>query len=400
MIKIFVTTAALVLGFTPHARANDYASGANPWLAKELTHEALLPSVHAAADFLARNQLADGQFDYIKDPLGKCCVKKKEKYSLVRHLGGAFALLRAYELTHDAKHLEAAKAAIDFALRFREDFGTFRVVKDLKGGVGLGENGFMLMVTALYDKLAGQKDLRPVSEDLARFLLRALVYDGPYATTGQWAECQAIIGLVRYYENVNPDPEVITVASTWLTKMMEAKQGSHWSVQAISAVRQIAPELDHKILAYGVSTAEHLLDGVETGATSDDVPRKVGGRAKGFGSCGVTARNEGLLAGYQLARTVGFRDRASALLDRVKEHIAHSLQFQYGTPGNFYENAPEMARMGKLFDMNGAVFDNPTSGYVRVDFVSHHVRAIATFLGLPNTPEVAQGLRFDEISMQ
>src|SRR5687768_6908061 len=65
----------------------DYAAGENVWQKRALDRSVLTGALVGASDYLARNTLPDGQFDFIKDPLGTCCRKKKERYSLIRHLG-------------------------------------------------------------------------------------------------------------------------------------------------------------------------------------------------------------------------------------------------------------------------------------------------------------------------
>jgi hypothetical protein len=379
------------------AQAADYSQGENPWLGKTLTREALLDPVRRAADFFVRNTLEDGSFDYIKDPLGKCCRKKPEKYSLIRHLGGVYALLRAYELTKDERYLDAAHKGIEFVARFREPTKDGALaVRSLKGDFEIGDNGFMLIDTVLFDQLAPQKLYASMNDDLAKFLKSALVYNGPYSTSGQWAECQAIIGLSHYYQHENKDPEIIRTTSRWLGAMMADNKSSHWSAQAIRWALEVNPNLDPALITYGVDKGKELLGSVRA-REGASMSRLVGSRNDKINSCNATARNEGLISTYVLARHLKREDEASALLDRIKEHIAYAMQFQYGQPGNFYENDPMMTRMGRLFDLDGGVFDTPKQGVIRVDYVSHHVRAMAAYLALPNVP-VEPGLKMQDIA--
>lgn len=402
MRKILIALVCLYSPLAARAAGHDasrYAAGENPWLGKELTRAELMPSVEAASSYFLRNQLGDGQFVFLKDPLGRCCRDKPEKYSLIRHLGAVYAQLRTFELTKNPDYLKSARLGTRFTERFRGPDGGVQVVKDLAGKAGIGENGFLLINTVLHDALSGETTFAATSDDLSRWLTKNLRYGGPLATAGEWAECQAIIGLAHYYKYVKKDPAILTAIRSWLTASMKAKKHSHWSVQAASWYLAIEPEAvtrDKALLDYAVDTTDKLLANVTTlvpGVKS----RHVGAKKNGWGGCGVTARNEGLVAGHVLARALGRRGDASRLLTRVKEHIAHALQFQYGQVGNLYENDAVRARMGRLFQLHGAVFDDPRDGYVRIDYVSHHVRAIAAYLSLPNAP-VDVGLRMSEIA--
>ena len=60
--------------------------------------------------------------------------------------------------------------------------------------------------------------------------------------------------------------------------------------------------------------------------------------------------------------------------------MAYAMQFQYGNPHNFYAKDKRMLRIGKLFDMDGGVFNDPQTGHVRIDYVSHHIRAMAAWV--------------------
>jgi len=66
--------------------------------------------------------------------------------------------------------------------------------------------------------------------------------------------------------------------------------------------------------------------------------------------------------------------------------------------GNLFEKDPRWSRLARLFDLNGGVFNTPRTGFVRVDYVSHHVRAMASYLEGPGKdPEV--GVTMDELTM-
>lgn len=367
----------------------------NPWLDRELSAAELMPSVEQGADYLLRNQLAGGQFVYINDPLGKCCTKKGDKYSVIRHLGAVYALLRAYEMTHAKAYLAGAKAGIEFAMRFR-DPDAKNVLRGLKGQTSIGENGFMLIDAVLYNKLSGQPTFASVADDMAAFVETALEYDGPYSTRGQWAECQALIGLMQYFKNGHPEKRYLAVARRWLDAMRADQRHSHWSIQAIQAFADVSPELDKSFTDYAIKGGHDILDQVVIRGPVVD-RRRIGARQGKFLSCNSTARSEGLVSSHILAKRQGNQIEAGYFLDRVKEHIAFAMQFQFGQLGNLFENNPEMTRISDLFGMRGGLFNDPNQAFVRIDFVAHHIRAIGNYLNSGSAP-ASHGLTRDEIS--
>jgi hypothetical protein len=375
------------------ASSATWGQGDNPWLDRELTRQELVPIAEQSSQYLLRNQLPDGQFVYIKDPTGKCCGPKGDKYSLIRHLGGVYALLRTYELTKDERYLKGAKAGIDFTARFREvgPGSPLAIVRGTKGQVSLGENGFLLINAVLYDQFTGapkDKGYGPMSDDLAKFLASALIYNGPYQTKGQWAECQGLIGLAMYHMHRKPNDAYMDVARAWLTAMAKDGQHSHWSAQAVWWLEKASPSPTPYLTDYALTMGKKLMDDVVVGAAggSKDKSRFVGSRGRKFNSCGATARNEGLIACHLLARAKNRPEEARWFHERAREHIAYALQFQYGLPGNLYESDPEMTRMATLFDLAGGVFNNPKHSFIRVDYVSHHVRAMWAWLTSPAVP--------------
>lgn len=364
---------------------------AGPAFAIELTRDTLMGPLQDAADYLARNQLDDGQFIYIKDPLGRCC-KKRDKYSMIRHLGGVYALLRAYEMTPRAEYAKAARLGLDFAARFLDGQTGHRVVKSLSGKANIGENGFLLLDLVWYQRLTGDTAYRPLADELANFVTHSLVYGNSYATPGQWAECQAAMGLLHYHQHLKSDQRYVETVRRFLKAMQAEGRSSHWSVQAVDALLEaVGPkqqtQTDDELYAYALATGKDLLRDVQSGAK----------RGKLY-SCNSTARNEGLLAVYRVALRRGDLGDARFFLEQAREHIAFALQFQYGSATNLLARDPIKNRAAQLFDLRGGVFDNPEDAYVRIDYVAHHARAIAQYLASPHV-SVEAGLKWADIDV-
>ena len=362
-----------------------YGSGNNVWLDRGLDKFTLRKATANAAGYLVKNQLSDGQFVYMNDPLGMFSSKKKNSYSLIRHLGAVYSLIRAYQITGDIKYLNAAGDSQDFAARFAEKTDNIIVIKGITKKLSLGENGFFLINAALYNHLTGKDRYKNIVQGVVRFLKDNLKYDGPFSTSEQWAECQAAIGLAHYYKYTEHDPAILTIIHNWLKDIIKNGINTHWTVQAFNWYNLIAPETDYEFADCAIEGGKKLLENVVAN-TPESRPRMVGSRNNMFGSCGVTARNEGLIAAYTVALSEGDNADASFFKLQIQEHIAHALQFQYGFEGNFYENNKKMKLIARLFDLYGGVFNSPNQGYIRIDYVSHHIRAMAAYYLLDYEP--------------
>jgi hypothetical protein len=373
------------------AGAGPSTAGDNPWLSRDLSRAELLPALRRGADYLARNLLPSGQFVYLQDPLGRCCRVKGDRYSLIRHLGAVYALIRAYETTQDPRYLEAANRGFAFARGFVVTSRTGTFVRGLAGAPNLGENGFLLVDGLKLDQLNHDQAHAPMNAGVARFLAANLKYDGPLATDEGWAESQAVIGLALFGARPGLD-----AAHAWLTAAMADDQPTHWSVQAAYWYHRARPGTDPELAAYGISSARTILNHVATGE-SGGPPRLVGAKAGRLYSCNAIARAEGLLAAHMMARDLKRGEDAGFFFTRAREHLAFTLQFQYGTDGNLYGDDPGMQRIATRFDLDGGVVNDPRTGVVRIDYVAHFVRAAAAYLEQPGVP-MAVGLSLDDVA--
>ncbi len=390
-MKLLLLSLILGFGLSPPASAAQpaYAKGQNPWLGREMSRADLLPSLTRAADYLVRQQLDDGQFVYLNDPRGKARRENGDRYSLIRHLGAVYALLRAYETVQDPHYLEAARRGATFAKGFVVSTPKETKLVGLNGQPQLGESGFLLLDLSLAAKLdpKGAGDDASLAAKLAAFVTANLTFGNRFSTKEQWAECQTIMGLVLYQQVFAVDAKILDVAKTWLAAAQKDGHRSHWSIQAIAWLGRAAPATDKHLLEEGLLAAHAELSDVLNADSASETPRLVGSHFGKLNSCNASARNEGLIAAHFLAKQLFRNDEARFFLDRVKEHLAFALQFQYGMTGNFYEADPLKARLGRLFHLDGGVFDSPDAGYVRIDFVAHHVRALAAYLTSSAVPK-------------
>lgn len=389
MFRWFTAIVPLALALVP-ARADAVVVRAgdetNPWLGKGMTRAELLPQIKSSASYLARQQLADGQFVYLNDPRGKARKDKGDKYSLIRHLGSVYALLRAHEQSPDPAFLKAARRGLDFALAFVVEKDGVTMLKGINGKPNLGENGFLVLDLALFAKLGGEGAAldRDVTDRLAAFVDDNLEYGNKLSTKEQWAECQAAMGLILYQETFGLPKDrarnYVSTAEKWLIAARKDGRRTHWSIQAAAWLARARPNVDKLLLEEGLLAGHAQLENVFDRSSAGKVSRLVGSKAGKLNSCNATARNEGLIAAHGIARRLFRNSEAAYFLKRVKEHLAFAMQFQYGAAGNFYEKDPLLSRMGRLFGLDGGVFDSPKAGTVRIDYVSHHLRAMAAYL--------------------
>ena len=391
MIKLRFSRSILLLVLAlgsarAEAVSSPFGDGKNPWLGLEMTREELLPAITRTAGYLVRQQLADGQFVYLNDPRGKARQASGDKYSLIRHLGAVYALLRAHEQAPNPAVLAAARRGLDFAKGFVVTKGGVSQLKGLNGKPNLGENGFLVLDLALYAKLQGPGFAadRTMTDALAGFVADHLVYGNELSTKEQWAECQAAMGLILYQEAFGAPrgraTSYITTAEQWLIAARNDGKRSHWSIQAASWLGRARPNVDKLLLEEGLIAGHAQMEGVFDQNSAGSSPRLVGSKAGKLNSCNATARTEGLIAAHSLAKRLYRTDEAQYFWSRAKEHLAFGMQFQYGSPGNFYERDPLLSRLGRLFHLDGGVFDSPANGSVRIDYVSHHLRAMTAFL--------------------
>ena len=219
----------------------------------------------------------------------------------------------------------------------------------------------------------------PLIHTLAKFLMRYTKFKGKYVSNKKWAECQAIIGLAHYFKFVRRDPVVLEVADNFFRSLMADGNYSHWTLQAFWWYFQIAPQLDPAMVKYVRLSTQLVLKDVWSARDTDDT-RLIGAKNGKLHSCTATSRNEGLISAYNIAKLTKNDADAKKLLRRIKQHLAFALQFQYGTTDHLLSRSKKHTRMADIFDLSGGVYNNPDETYIRIDFVAHHLRAIAGYL--------------------
>ncbi|MCB0334721.1 MAG: hypothetical protein KDD62_00405 [Bdellovibrionales bacterium] len=84
----------------------------------EVTRDSLVKSVALGADWLARNQHADGQYAYRYSTMGAEGTRWLPGANIVRHALNPYSVLLVHEFQPDERWITSAKRGIDFTLRF------------------------------------------------------------------------------------------------------------------------------------------------------------------------------------------------------------------------------------------------------------------------------------------
>ena len=375
--SIFFAICAILIACTTTEKLEK-----NPWLQTAATDGELRRSAQEAAYYLASIQEKNGAFFYIKDPLGKCCPKRRS-YRLVDHLNATYALLAAYEVEKDPRMLAAGRAGIDFSMRFVDKASKKTMVKSLGlKPASLMEHGFYLMMLSKYYSLTQDKTYLSLTKRFASFIEKNLQPGGVYQTASGRSESLAIVGLFTYYGAEMEKKPPMERALRYLEYLQNRGKKSEIFIQAVhAAARHVA--VKRSLISFALESADSMLANVwHNGSFSHDV--RVGSRHGKLVSSGAAMRSEALMAAYSLARGYGFVAEANYLKRRGRENMAFLLQFQYGTKGNLVAKNSKKARLLSMHDMQGGIFSSPSKGYVRIDAVAYHIRAALFYIKARN----------------
>ena len=152
-----------------------------PMPVPEAKPELLKKAFSSGVEWILENMQEDGKFLYyyegIKDTIVDHVHPKMVDptyYNILRHSGGTITLLRAYELTRDRRHLEAARKSFDFLLstcREHSVDGQKAVYPFFNRKSKLGGTGIALAALMHYVRLSGDLRDRETIEGMVRHLL-------------------------------------------------------------------------------------------------------------------------------------------------------------------------------------------------------------------------------------
>ncbi|MCZ7584517.1 MAG: hypothetical protein M5R36_14860 [Deltaproteobacteria bacterium] len=297
-----------------------------------ITEAAIRSSILAGADYLVRNiDLETGKFNYRYYPSRNF---DSASYNLLRHAGTVYALGEVYELTHDAKLLQAMEAGLKFIEERLDgpkeadkaagaDFLAFadREDKEAKtGGAALA-----LLAMAKHAEVTGDRGRLPAMRALARFLVFNIGENGKLESKYYYDEKahkpfdsnyypgEAALALVRLH-SLDGDKQWVEAArkiADYLRTVRDADANVYnvvhdqWLSVAMSELYPLFNDPVYKDHVYLIG------DAMVRRQVTDNAPADIlGGFSSRPASTPTATRNEALVALFQLARREGDNERA------------------------------------------------------------------------------------------
>jgi hypothetical protein len=373
--------------------------------------DAVRQALFASVEWLIRNQHESGKFLYYYDARIDSTVdfqhpNNPNYYNMLRHAGGAIALLRAYELSPNPRYMAAVKLSLEYLLSqtvvyMRDGMRARYVVDNRKaklGGTGLG-----LVALMHYNRLSGDSSyLAPCVEMVCHLLsqidengefigyyihpsfndgrpLDTLSDDNKRKLFSFYYPGEALLGLALY-ERYAPiaasrQSEIRRTARRALNFLVHERPQKYpelflplpadaWLMQAIEewwhspAMRM--PDYAQFVYADADRMIEHLYH-----RDNAPYPDYSGHFFYYYGQHAIPdgSRAEGLVAAYLLARKSGQSELAERYLKTCR-HVAGALMQTYNSPESTYAAAnPERAIGSFRFKL--------TRQWVRVDSIQH-----------------------------
>ena len=143
---------------------------------------------------------------------------------------GVKVLAQVYELTGDQKYLDEARPAVDFAMKYQNEDGSWGYSRN-KAGLYRVDNyhtGYMLDALDDYINFSGDKSYQPALTKAFAYYRAHFFEDSGmprfYNIKAYPADCtsasQAILSLVRFDE-----PELASKVATWMSDHMQSNKG-------------------------------------------------------------------------------------------------------------------------------------------------------------------------------
>ncbi len=358
-------------------------------LTPEVSPESLFEAARSGGEYLLRQHLEDGTFDYSYETKSN---ESNDDYNLLRHAGTCYSLVELYQVTDDPRYLDAARRGMEWLWTkvrepLPEDAGAgFSAVvspgKEAKlGGAALALLALVQMQTAAGDSILDGSAWEGQLPLLARFLLFQQGEDGRFASKYFYGEPdpepfesiyypgEAILALMRLYGR-DPQPQWLEAArrgADWLIDVRDAGKSTeelphdHWLLMALEELHSRTS--DDRYLEHAERIAAAIVGAQRTAATPVDW---VGTFYDPPRSTPTATRGEALVAMYRLAaqNDRDTRPYLAALLRMASFQRRCQL-----TPENvLYLPRPDRALGGFRRSL--------TNWEVRIDYVQHNLSAL------------------------
>ncbi|MBE7712117.1 MAG: protein containing Six-hairpin glycosidase-like domain protein [Cyanobacteria bacterium SIG26] len=378
------------------------------------TPESIKDIALAGADWILKYQKDDGRFLYYYDAKEDNYIDHEHPkapadklyYNDLRHCGGIITLIRAYQLTKDAKYLDCAKKGIDFITTITKEHNVDEEIAayvhyNRKGK--LGGTGLILVAMMKYRCETGDKSYDEFIKKYVRHILSRICDSGemlgyyihPQYQKGKpllnmtdeerramfsfYYPGEALLGLALFV-NYFKDDDTLRIkvidksklALDWIVDerpkiyadLFTALPSDSWLMQAIEEFATAKDFQKDNYINFVYKDAQTMMDKMYQ---KDDSPYidYEGGYFYNHGDHYYPdgARSEGLVSAYYLAKKLANKDYASKLLEACRK-AALSQMILFNTDKNNYAHKnPEKSKGGIRF--------KATRQWVRVDSIQH-----------------------------
>ena len=364
---------------------------------RRLGPQLLLASAKMAGDYLRRSVGPEGKFTYLYH---SAAGEVPERYNLVRHAGGVYAMLELYELTRERALLAAAVRAMGYLCKsarpgLSDPKRTACIVED--DWAKLGGNALAVIALLKYQQVTGDRGKLPLARRLGRWIQRCQDKTGRFAvqkqayTTGLVSDFvsvyypgEAMLAMVRLgkADPAGPWLDVAERAAKYFIEVRDRRRPlpDHWQLHALNELYQLRRKDAYRRQAMRMARAI-----VEAQDREGLYPDWRGSFYRPPRSAPTATRMEGLCAAYQLAIAAGWPEQARSLLPALRMGVAFILQTQVRPETAMYLARPQRAL--------GGVRRGLTSDSIRIDYVQHFISAtLGLYRILRSAPTAPAGL--------
>ena len=385
----------------------------------QLTAEIALRAATEGAAYIARHTDADGKMNYMYDAAND---RELNGYNILRHAGSLWSMLQVYHDRPTTNLYRASHAALGFLKRcivpFSKAYPDAYVVSH-DNAAKLGGNGLGLVALAAAYRELGARDVLPLMQGLARWIVGTQASDGEFIYhkvrmdtltkepfKSDYYPGEAILGLMQLYK--------IDRNYRWLEA---ADKAARWLINVRDNHKKIAQlNRDHWLL-YGLNDLYRELPRPEFLAhtrriiaciqqaqlRNQMVPDWNGGFQNPLNVTATACMCEGMLAGYNLLHDFGERgpvldggdgseigrgdviggkvlivdegerrlNEFESLEDSIEAGLKLQLQFRFDEYNSTYLRNPQRAK--------GAFQSGCRHWSIRVDFTQHSLTSFLMY---------------------
>ena len=383
-------------------------------LYQNFSYDILIDQFKKSSEWLVENMYDDGRFLYYYDNKEDNFVDhehptRKENnlyYNELRHCGGTITLIHAYNLTKDAKFLNAAKKALDYCVSITREHEYEKqkaCYAFLNNKAKLGGTGLFLASMMKYRITTGDTSYDEYIEGYARHVLSRMMKSGellgyyihPGYNNGKpllkvndqdrkemfsfYYPGEALLGLALFSNYYDKNPVlreevrkksikaldwIVDERPKYYQELFTALPSDAWLMQAIEEWYEDKDFRKQNLINFVFNDAKTM---IEKMYSTDDTPYidYDGGYFYEYGDHYFPdgARSEGLIASYYLAKKVGDEALAQKILSACKRAAKSQFPLFINEKNNYAHKNPSRSYKTIRF--------KATRQWVRVDSIQH-----------------------------